>query len=57
MFETKGKTVTSAAMLSWTPGDISLSARHITGEEVMVLNGAVVRDVSGRQPMYTISFG
>ena len=54
--EAKGKTVSLAARLSWTLGDISLSAWQVTGEELMALNGAVVRDASRRQPMYIIRF-
>ena len=56
MFYSKGKQVNSAARLSGTPGDISLSAWQVTGDELMELNGAVVRDQSRRQPMYIISF-
>ena len=56
MFSSKGKQVSSAARLSWTPGDISQSAWQVTGDSLMDLHGAVVRDPSRRQPMYIISF-
>ena len=38
------------------PGDISVSAWQVTGEDLMSLNGADVRDPSRRQPMCIISF-
>ena len=44
MFTAKGKEVGSAARLSWTSGDISLSAWQVTGGDLMDLNGVVVRD-------------
>ena len=55
MFRNKEKSVLSASRLSWTPGDINLSAWQIFGQDMMSLNGAVVRDPARRQPMYIIS--
>ena len=55
MFKNKEKSVLSASRLSWTAGDISLSAWQISGQDMMSLNGAVVRDPARRQPMYIIS--
>ena len=56
MFSAKGNTAASAARLSWTPGGISLSAWQVTGENLVPLNGAVVRDSAREQPMFIISF-
>ena len=51
----RGRFVHSACRLSWTPGDISLSAWKLTGPELKDLDGALLRDPKRKTPMFIMS--
>ena len=55
MLSAKGRAVHSACRLSWTPGDISLSAWKLTGPDLKDLNGALLRDPKRKSPMFIMS--
>ena len=55
MLSAKRRTVHTACRLSWTPGDINLSAWKLIGPDLKDLNGPLLRDPKRKSSMFIMS--